>query len=261
MAQAPSSRGATATRDLGTGKRVLTPTSLGPRSSPRDGGSAVPDGPAGVVTSGDNGVWDPRTAFAMPHETMPCSRETTRILLAGSIVTMIATATLFRVPTKAPVLHLRTPTASPPARPRRHTCACRTTRRRPIPALLSQTGAFDDVRTLTPTAGLVPYDLNVPFWSDGAAKLRWVALPGGGPDAAKVRLLPHRRMDLPRRHGLREALRLCRGRIAPRPAPPAGNAAARPRRRRRRLRRSYKLAGGQQRRRPGVRGRASRRSA
>jgi uncharacterized repeat protein (TIGR03806 family) len=48
-----------------------------------------------------------------------------------------------------------------------------------VPTLLSQTGAFRDVRTLSPESGLVPYGLNVPFWSDGAEKRRWVALPGG----------------------------------------------------------------------------------
>jgi uncharacterized repeat protein (TIGR03806 family) len=46
-----------------------------------------------------------------------------------------------------------------------------------IPALLSQTGAFGDTRTLAPARGLLPYDLVVPFWSDGAAKLRWAAIP------------------------------------------------------------------------------------
>ncbi len=46
-----------------------------------------------------------------------------------------------------------------------------------IPPLLSQTGAFTDLRTLTPAPGLIPYDLIVPFWSDGAAKVRYMALP------------------------------------------------------------------------------------
>jgi uncharacterized repeat protein (TIGR03806 family) len=47
----------------------------------------------------------------------------------------------------------------------------------PLPLLLSQTGAFQEVSTLTPVRSLIPYDLNVPFWSDGAGKLRWVAVP------------------------------------------------------------------------------------
>lgn len=49
----------------------------------------------------------------------------------------------------------------------------------PLPALLSQTGAFADTARLVPTAGLIPYDLIVPFWSDGATKARYVALPKG----------------------------------------------------------------------------------
>ena len=48
-----------------------------------------------------------------------------------------------------------------------------------IPLLLSQTGAFRDTRNLVPAAGLIPYDLVVPFWSDGASKLRWAAIPNG----------------------------------------------------------------------------------
>jgi uncharacterized repeat protein (TIGR03806 family) len=48
-----------------------------------------------------------------------------------------------------------------------------------LPMLLSETGAFRDTRNLIPAAGLIPYDLVVPFWSDGAAKQRWAAVPRG----------------------------------------------------------------------------------
>jgi uncharacterized repeat protein (TIGR03806 family) len=47
----------------------------------------------------------------------------------------------------------------------------------PIPALLSQTGAFADTAGMVPAAGLIPYDLIVPFWSDSAAKVRYMAIP------------------------------------------------------------------------------------
>ena len=46
-----------------------------------------------------------------------------------------------------------------------------------LPERLSQTGAFDNVRQMAPGDELIPYDLIVPFWSDGAAKSRWVSLP------------------------------------------------------------------------------------
>lgn len=46
-----------------------------------------------------------------------------------------------------------------------------------LPALLSQTGAFSSIRDLTPDRTLIPYDLIVPFWSDGASKSRWVSVP------------------------------------------------------------------------------------
>ena len=47
---------------------------------------------------------------------------------------------------------------------------------RPLPTLLSQTGAFTNLTTLAPNPGLVPYTVNSPLWSDGATKLRWMAL-------------------------------------------------------------------------------------
>jgi uncharacterized repeat protein (TIGR03806 family) len=46
-----------------------------------------------------------------------------------------------------------------------------------IPLLLSKTGAFSDTRNLVPSRGLIPYDIVVAFWSDGAGKSRWVAVP------------------------------------------------------------------------------------
>ncbi len=45
------------------------------------------------------------------------------------------------------------------------------------PALLSQTGLFTNLANLTAASGLIEYDLNMPFWSDGALKRRWVAIP------------------------------------------------------------------------------------
>ena len=48
-----------------------------------------------------------------------------------------------------------------------------------IPARLSETGVFSDTANLIPSAGLIPYELIVSFWSDGAAKSRWVAVPRG----------------------------------------------------------------------------------
>jgi uncharacterized repeat protein (TIGR03806 family) len=47
------------------------------------------------------------------------------------------------------------------------------------PRLLSQSGAFADVRTLDPAPGLIPYEVNAALWSDGAGKRRWLALPWG----------------------------------------------------------------------------------
>ena len=49
-----------------------------------------------------------------------------------------------------------------------------------MPSLLSLTGAFSDTAARTPTAGLVPYELNSPLWTDGALKSRLIALPFDG---------------------------------------------------------------------------------
>jgi uncharacterized repeat protein (TIGR03806 family) len=54
-----------------------------------------------------------------------------------------------------------------------------------LPRLLSQTGAFKDVLQMTPDDGLIPYDLIVPFWSDGEKKSRWISIP-----AEKIKFAP-----------------------------------------------------------------------
>lgn len=48
----------------------------------------------------------------------------------------------------------------------------------PLPPTLAETGAFERLDTLTPVAGVVPYEVNLPFWSDGAEKRRWFHIPG-----------------------------------------------------------------------------------
>lgn len=48
-----------------------------------------------------------------------------------------------------------------------------------IPALLSQTGCVSAADPTQPAGGLIPYAPSAPFWSDGATKMRWMALPDG----------------------------------------------------------------------------------
>ena len=43
--------------------------------------------------------------------------------------------------------------------------------------LLSQTGCVDTNNPQAPAGGMIPYEINAPFWSDGAQKNRWMALP------------------------------------------------------------------------------------
>lgn len=42
---------------------------------------------------------------------------------------------------------------------------------------LSASGCVDPTDPTQPAVGLIPYELNAPFWSDGAAKERWYAIP------------------------------------------------------------------------------------
>jgi uncharacterized repeat protein (TIGR03806 family) len=46
-----------------------------------------------------------------------------------------------------------------------------------LPATLSAAGVFHSLTDLTPYEGIVPYQLNQPFWSDGARKRRWFSVP------------------------------------------------------------------------------------
>jgi uncharacterized repeat protein (TIGR03806 family) len=50
---------------------------------------------------------------------------------------------------------------------------------RQIPAQLSQTGCVNASTPTQPASGLIPYAPNAPFYSDGAVKDRWLALPNG----------------------------------------------------------------------------------
>lgn len=47
-----------------------------------------------------------------------------------------------------------------------------------FPRRLSQTGLFASTKDHRPAAGLIPYSVNAPLWSDGAHKERFLALPG-----------------------------------------------------------------------------------
>lgn len=47
----------------------------------------------------------------------------------------------------------------------------------PLPPTLADTGAFTNLPSLAPSAGLVPYDVNLPAWADGAVASRWFYIP------------------------------------------------------------------------------------
>ncbi len=49
----------------------------------------------------------------------------------------------------------------------------------PVPDSLLASGCVDPTNVTQPYAGLVPYDINARFWSDGADKDRYIGLPNG----------------------------------------------------------------------------------
>ncbi|MCA9049418.1 MAG: hypothetical protein KDA89_11865, partial [Planctomycetaceae bacterium] len=51
---------------------------------------------------------------------------------------------------------------------------------RRFPARLSETGLFSSTKSMTPAPGVIPYSVNVPLWSDGAVKQRYLAFPVSG---------------------------------------------------------------------------------
>ncbi len=54
-----------------------------------------------------------------------------------------------------------------------------------VPTKLSATGCVDPADARRPATGLIPYDINAPFWSDGATKDRWIGLPEGSKIAVR----------------------------------------------------------------------------
>jgi mono/diheme cytochrome c family protein len=50
-----------------------------------------------------------------------------------------------------------------------------------LPAKLSQTGMYTNIglKTRAVTAGIVPFEVNSPLWSDAAHKTRWISVPSG----------------------------------------------------------------------------------
>ncbi len=47
-----------------------------------------------------------------------------------------------------------------------------------FPRKLSETGLFASTKDHTPAAGVIPYSVNAALWSDGAEKMRFLAVPG-----------------------------------------------------------------------------------
>ena len=62
-----------------------------------------------------------------------------------------------------------------------------------FPATLAEYGFFADAPAQRPAAGVAPYRLNTPLWSDGAEKLRFLYLPPGAQGKAQGEGL----LDLP----------------------------------------------------------------
>jgi len=48
------------------------------------------------------------------------------------------------------------------------------------PARLSELNVFTDLESMTPSDGILPYEVQSPLWSDRALKKRWIAIPNDG---------------------------------------------------------------------------------
>ena len=62
---------------------------------------------------------------------------------------------------------------------------------KPFPRKLSETGLFASTKDHIPAAGLIPYSVNAPLWSDGAEKDRFIALPGDSKIELDTVTYPH----------------------------------------------------------------------
>lgn len=84
-----------------------------------------------------------------------------------------------------------------------------------VPRLLSETGLFADVRSLQPAPGVVPYDVNVPHWTDGARARHFLALPNDGdgqwqPEREQLHFAPEGEWSVPKGAVLAQHLELPR---------------------------------------------------
>ena len=64
------------------------------------------------------------------------------------------------------------------------------------PARLSELGVFEDLSTLKPIDGIIPYEVNAPLWSDRADKRRWMAVPNQEDDQ-KIKFDSHAKWEFP----------------------------------------------------------------
>ena len=54
------------------------------------------------------------------------------------------------------------------------------------PGLLSETGVFSNLATLSVDPAFIPYDVRSPFWSEGSLKQRWFAVPNNGSGSGEI---------------------------------------------------------------------------
>jgi uncharacterized repeat protein (TIGR03806 family) len=79
----------------------------------------------------------------------------------------------------------------------------------PIPTSLRATGCVEANNPSLPASGMVPYTINAPFWSDGAVKQRWLALP----DTATIAVTPSGDWNFPAGTVLMKTFRLGASRV------------------------------------------------
>ncbi|HSO40268.1 MAG TPA: PQQ-dependent sugar dehydrogenase [Labilithrix sp.] len=144
-------------------------------------GSAIPE-LYGAFVYGDFGTGKQRALVADPVSgaLRALSLNPTGPLFNSVGFTEDEAGEIFAIDFNGPIYALVRDAAEPPAGP-------------PFPARLSATGCVDPADPRMPAAGVIPYAINAPFFSDGAEKDRFFAIP----DGTTIDVLPDGDLDLP----------------------------------------------------------------
>lgn len=125
------------------------------------------------------------SVFVGAATNVPYAVTATGLGAGGYTLTAVAVSSSGLMSTSAPVsITVATGTGQPYGMTNRGTAPAffnmPTTFAGSLPPLLSLTGVFTNTSAMSPAGGLIPYSPNVPLWSDGAVKTRYLSVPNSG---------------------------------------------------------------------------------